>query len=454
MRGRSDRDAPAARRGVGAALAAALLTALAGASPPGAGATPGMAGPDTLSFRIETGAGADYSNELYYEDAFVDTTFLGRRRVDTPEPRYAGMLYTVLGGTYGRRRASWQVQNELSLGDKLRRDALGVVWRDEFAPDWRLVLTPGFEWRHDRSFDRDQSEVRGTFRGRLRRSFADETRAAELGVFADLLRSRGTGSEYLPDRNAVRGSFAVDHLGLLGDEWRLGYSLAARAFPDSASRDHLEHGFEARWRRPFGAGHAVLVEATGRRRQTRRFVPTTRDNYREEALALEGDWRAADRWVLRGRIDGEALQYDVEEPDVYFDYQVARARLALRHERDARWSLAAGPRAERLASRLSPGEEYLEVGGAVEFEWLGRRSLWSVSPSAGWREYDGVAGDALASGVHSSYAFYQLDAFVDQPLPAGMRLRAIVGLRHEAHTDPSQDAASVQLSTQLRWALP
>ncbi len=429
----------------------AILTGLGllGASLASAEHSPG---PDSTAFRFETGASADFTNELYYEDAYVDTTFLGRRLVDTPEPRYAGVLYAIVQGTRGQRRASWQIQNELSLGDKVRRDALGISWRDEFAPDWRLVLSPALEWRHDRSFERDQEEWRGSFRGRLRRSFSEETRAAELGVLADFVRSSGVGSEFLPNRNALKGSVALDHLGLLGDEWRVGYSLASRVFPDSTTRDHLEHAAEARFRRMFGGGHVITVEATGRRRQTRLIVTNSRDNYWEEGAIVEGDWRVSERWGVRTRLDGEALQYDLEEPDVYFDYQVARARLGLRYDRDARWSLTVGPRGERLTAPLSPDEAYREIAGAVEFELLGRRSMWSVAPAVGWRDYDEASDGAPASGLHSSYAFYALDAFVDQPLMDHVRLRALTGLRYESHTDPSQDAASIQLSLQVRWA--
>lgn len=412
-----------------------------------------LPGPDSTSFRFETGASADFTNELYYEDAYVDTTFLGRRLVDTPEPRYAGVLYALVQGTRGQRRASWQIQNELSLGDKVRRDALGISWRDEFAPDWRLVLNPAIEWRHDQSFERDQEEWRGSFRGRLRRSFAEETHAAELGVLADFVRSSGVGSEFLPDRNSLRGSVAIDHLGLLGDEWRVGYSLASRVFPDSTTRDHLEHVGEGRFRRMFGSGHVITVEATARRRQTRLVVTNSRDNYWEEGAMVEGDWRTSDRWGVRARVDGEALQYDLEEPDLYFDYRVGRARAGVRYESDAQWTLTVGPRVERLTAALSPDETYREVAGVVEFERLGGRSLWNIAPAVGRRDYDAASDGAVAAGLHSSYTFYALDAFVDQPLGDHLRLRALTGLRYESHTDPSQDAGSVQLSLQLRWAV-
>ncbi|MEK7824556.1 MAG: hypothetical protein AAB290_05915 [Candidatus Eisenbacteria bacterium] len=411
----------------------------------------GAPGPDTIGVRIETGAGTDITNEQYYEDAFIDTTFLGRHRVNTPETRYAGVLYAVVQGTRGERRAAYQFQNELSIGDKVQRDALSMSWRDDLAPGWRTVLNPSIEWRHDRTFDRDQEEWRGSVRGRLRRSFAEDATTAELGVVGDFVRTSGEGSEFLLDRNAGRASIALDHLGLPGDEWRLGYGLATRVFPDSSVRDHLEHGWQGRWRHAFVAGHALTLETSGLRRQTRRIANNSRDNFWDEFATLEADWRAAARWALRLRLEGEALQYDLQDSTIFFDYQIARARLGLRYESQGHWSLSAGPRGEILASRLNPGEGYREIGGAVEFEVLGSRALWSVTPAAGWRAYDQVPDTGSSVSLHSSYAFYELDAFVDQALLDRLRLRALTSLRYELHTDPSQDAGSLYLSMQLRW---
>ncbi len=84
---------------------------------------------------------------------------------------------------------------------------------------------------------------------------------------------------------------------------------------------------------------------------------------------------------------------------------------------------------------------------------LGGSSLWSLTPAVGWRDYDRAPSDALAAGLHASYVFYQLDAFVDQPLGYRLRLRTLAALRYESHADPSQNAGSIYLSAQLRWAV-
>lgn len=440
------RRAPRRRNGSWAGLAVAWVAC----GGPVLHAAP-LPGPDTSSVRVEVGPGVDLTNEIYYEDALVDTTFLGRRLVDTPEARSAAVLLTVLQGTRGDRSTRYLLQNELSLGDRIQRDVMSLAWRQDVSPSWRISLDPSAEWRRDRSFDRDQQEWRAALRARARRSFADDATALEGGLIADLVRSRGPTSAFLLDRNAARLFVALDRLPLLGDEWRIGYGLATRVFPDSAERDHFEHGWEARWRHPFGDGHAIALETAGQRRVTHDFVSTSRDNFWQETGSLDGDWRAGERWGMRLRVDGEAIQYDLEDSTVFFDYQVLRGRAGVRRHAEGRWSVTAGPRGEILLSRLAPGESYREVGGEVEVEFLGARSWWTVTPAIGWRAYDDSPQAGLPGSLHSSFVFASLDAFVDQPLLRRWRIRGLTSLRYEAHADETQDAASVYLTLQLRW---
>jgi hypothetical protein len=325
-----------------------------------------------------------------------------------------------------------------------------LAWRNELTPDWLLHLNPSLEYRHDRTFDRNREEWRGVMRSRLRRAFMDATTFAELGSRLDLIRTSGQGTEFLLDRNAAEISAALEHAALLGNEWRAGYRLSGRAFPDSSERDHLEHGWDGRVKWALPGGHAVALETNGARRRTFEVAASSRDNYWNEEGAFEVELRTLSRWSVRSRLEGEALQYDVEDSTVFFDYQVARGHLGLRFDGDGRWTVTVGPRAEALFSRLSPGEGYQEISGAVEIQYLGSGAWWSLTPSSGWRDYDEISGAGL-SRLHSSYAFYELSVFGDQAILPDLRLRATTMLRHESHTDSGQDARSFYASIEVRW---
>ena len=406
------------------------------------------AAPDTTGVRFEAGASSDVTNELFYEDAFIDTTFIGRRTLSSPETRYAAAVLGVLAGTRAQGTTSYRLQNELSVGDKLTRNALALDYRSELSPDWRMSLTPTVEYRHDRSFDRDLEQWRANAGLRFRRAFHDAATFAEFGGGAELLRSRGVGADFIPDRQSARVAAALDHFALLGHEWRAGYSLAARAFPDSTVRDHFEHGWQGQYRQEFGGGHSVSLDVDGIRRVTRRPAPTSRDQFWNERIGLEGRVRAGNLLTWIASAEGEALQYDVEDSTLYFDYQVLRGRLGPRLAGSGGWSVAAGPRGELLFSRLSPEETYHEIGGFVELELIGAGAWWNVVPAAGWRAYGQGVGDTV---LHSSYAFYELSVFGEQLLPGGLRLRALGTGRLESHIDSAQDSRSLYFSLDLRY---
>ena len=409
---------------------------------------------DTIGLHAQIGMRADATNESYYEDGFVDTTFLGRRLVDTPEERYAGVLSTILAGTRDARVTRYRLQSEVSIGDRLEREYAGLSWRSILGPDWTWWLDPNGEHRRDRTFGRDLEEWRAALGARARRRLADDLTAAELGVRGELLRASGQGSEFHLDRNAVSFSSALDHLGLVGDEWRVGYRLSSRFFPHSTERDHVEHQWEARWKAVVPGGRWLAFDAAATRRVTVRVVPTSRDNFWVGNAAVEGRGDLDGSWGMGAGIEAEVTHYDLEDSTFFFDYQVARGRLGLRYEPRVQWVVEIGPRAEALFARLNPGEEYREWSGVLDLEFLGRGSWWNATPAAGWREYEDVASAGPGTPpLHSSYAFYGLDLTADQQLPAGLRFKAITALRWEYHVDPAQDARSLYASVELSRAL-
>lgn len=412
-------------------------------------------GPDRRTLRLELGASADITNERFYENE-SDSTFrvLSRKTITAPETRYAGVLFAGLEGTRGRRATRYELDNHLSLGDKVQRGASYLYWRSEPSPRWMFVIAPRLEARHDRTFGRDLSEWRGGATSRLRRSFGSSGNDVELGLAGDLVRAAGSGAEFVPDRDAAAASLAIGHAGAW-DDGRAGVALTARSYPDSAARNHRELGFEARWRHAFEAGHWLALEGGAVRRRTVLPAPTTRDNLDEARIALEGDAHAGLAWSLIGRFEGEGLRFKIPDSTLYFDQTLLRGWLAPRYAPGPLTSLAAGLRVELLRSPIDPAEEYDDLGGAIELESFGHGAWWRLVPEAGRRTYrhEAQRGRFDPVGLHTNYTFIQLDLLADQGLGAGLRLRLLLTGRLERHTDPGDDSRSLYFSLDLRRLL-
>jgi hypothetical protein len=428
-----------------AALEVLALVALALLS--GARRGTAAAGPDTLRLHVEVGASSDYTNELFYEDTFDSTAFTGREQVDSPETRYAGVLFTRLTGTLGRRATGFEVQNELSIGDLLSRDLLLVSLRSAPGPRWTLLALPQAEYRRDRTFGRDLEEWRGSATVRARRALDDGETFAEIGAHGDLLTASGVGAEYILDRTAGAALAAIERAPLFGLQWRLDYAFTGRVFTDSTERNHYEHTLDGQMRFDLPGGRPLIVEAGGDRRTTMEPAITTRDNFWDERAAIDGEIGIGGAWSLKGRIEGDATQYDAPDSTIYFDYQELRARITPRWTRGT-MGIGVGPRLDALFSRLDPTESYREIAALVEFESLGLGAWWNVIPVAGWRDYDEAPEATI--GIHSSYSFAEINLLADQTLPGALRLRAYVNGRLESHVDHSQDARSLYFSLDLR----
>lgn len=406
-------------------------------------------GLDSLRVRFEVGGSADYTNERYYE-TFDDTTFR-RSSVDSPERRHAGVLMARLDGARGGGTTSYQLANELSIGDRLTRSASSLLWRTDASPEDRWSADPRFEYRRDRSLGRNLEEWRASAGLRYRRSLIESFRTLDVGLRGEALRSRGAGAEYVLDRNTGAVAVAFDQLGVSGPEWRLGYRFSARAFPDSTVRDHFEHGWETRLRGDATAAWSWQIETSGERRVTVAIAPTSRDNFWQERADFELE-RRGDVWGFRARLEADAIQYDLQDSTLYFDYQTLRMTLGPRLGGSGAWSAWLAPRGEALFSSWNPGEAYVEAALGLELEALAPGAWWSMTPAAGWRRYDEDPA-AESQGLGSprrSYAFAELAAFGDHHVAGGVRLRAIANARLEKHDDEAQDAVSLYFSVDVR----
>jgi hypothetical protein len=420
-------------------LALGLLVAAPAAAAPAA---------DSLAVHFELGASADASNELFYEQSYTDTTFLGRRLHGTPEARGAGVVAMNLAAA----RGPWHyaLRPEVTIGDAVTRAATSAVVR--FRPDerWRLAFEPRASFTRDRTFDLDRRELLVASTVSARRRFTDDVLDARLG--GDVLQTPGSQDPYLLAHRVGRGVLAWEHDGILGLGWGARYEADLRVFPDSGARDHQEHQLELSARRDFSGGHALSLLAGLSRRVPLRNVPGTLDRFHEGRAELHGTWRWDDAYSVGLNLDGDGYRYDRPDTVVDFDYTVVRAELLLRRDFSGRAWLAAGPRAEFLTAPWNPAERYREWAASLEVEFLDDGRWWLLGPAAGRRGYevseDGSSTDPDA--IHSSYLFAELQVLADQALPGRWRLRLTANGRAEKHDDSSQDARSLYFSLDLR----
>jgi len=420
-------------------------------------ALPPLSAPrDFRTFRLEMGGSTDISNEIYYEDTFDSTAFrlLGRNLVSTPETRVAAVAWAGLDGTRAGGRTRYALENDLSLGDKVQREALDLSWNQRLGGAWSMRLLPRGEYRHDMTFGRDMTEWRGTASARMRRDFASLASGFELGAGGEVWRANGPGSELTLDRNAGVLTAAVDHDGA-ADSWRLGYSLLARTFPDSSDRDHNEQGWEGDWRHQFARGGWLSAQTDGARRRTWNHPMTTRDDLAQAHGAIAGELEMTRHWALGGSLGGEVYRYDHPDSTLFPDEDIYRVDLAAVVRPRPLLSVSAGPYAELLSSPMGPAEEYREIGGAVEFETFPSGSWWRIVPAVGRRFYrlEAERGRFDSPGVHTSFTYVQLDVLADQRLAGRLRLRVLLTARLEAHDDPSEDSRSLYFSLDLRRLL-
>jgi hypothetical protein len=409
---------------------------------------------DTLGLRLEAGPGVDVTNEQFYEDLFDSSIVarrIGRQLVSMPETRSALLVDGTLAGTRDARRARHETHLSVSLGDRLQRGALDAAWRQSLGPWTQLSLLPRFEVRHDRTFGRDLDETRAGILARVRRTLPDDATVLELAGGGDLLRASGQGAEFLLDRNSGTVSGAIGRDAWGGDEWRGGYTFNVRTFPDSVERNHLEHAWEGRWRHGLSPRWALVLDSDGARRSTIERAPTSRDNFWQGRVALELSHEPLGGWGARMRGEGELLHYDIEDTTVFENERTARAEALLRWSAPAgQWTIGVGPRGEVFSIRRDPGEDYREIAGTAELEWLTGHVWWNVTPVAGWRAYRDVRGPDDLPALHSSFAFLELGVFGDQFVAPRTKLRLFGNVRAERHTDASQDARSLYFSCELR----
>lgn len=427
-----------------AVLAAALLLATGSAR-----------GADSLSVRGEVGTAAEVSNEQFYESAIDDTTFLGRRLHDSPESRVAVVAMAELLRSAGSGRWQLRFVPELSTGDEATRLAATATVRVQPRDRLRLALEPRAEYSRDDGFGMRRREWRAALTGRARLLSFDESSALRLAAGSEVVRALAGSDPFVLSGTSARVSAGWARTPLLGSEWDVEYGAVGRVFRDSTSRDQFEHRLAVTWRRNFGIASSLVLAAEADRRVALRDVTSSRDRFLRGETTLSGTFAPALSWEIRPEVSLESLRFDVPDSLLDFDYDVWDARLLLGRTLGTAWRVGMGPRAEWLSAPWNDAESYDELGWTLELERFTAASWWNVAPAFGRRRYAGTVAamtDLLlpATPLHSDFTFVELSAFLDQKLPARMRVRALATLRDERHDDPDQDARSLYFSLDVR----
>jgi hypothetical protein len=409
---------------------------------------------DTSFVRWEAGAASDVTNEQFYEATYDDTTLTGRKLASSPEVRAAAVAALEAAGRIAGGARLW-FREEGTYGDKLKRSYTRFDVSGTPRPGMRLSLAPQLDLRHDRSFGDDRRELEFLPEGRMRITSLARSDVVDVLVGGDWFRSEGATELVTLDRNAGRAWLRWAHAPLTS-RWdsELGYGADLRAFPDSTNRDHLEQHGAVTLRGTLPRAGSVTLDTQVDRRTPIYDTPSTRDHF----WSGHGDGTVfvplherltAELWLM-----ADGYRYDHPDSSVYFDYTLLSVQPSLNWTLARDWGLRLGPRFEDLLAPEVPAERYRQVELAVEAERLHLGDWLSLSPSAGWRQYERSSSTlSLAEpDLHSSYLFVQGEAFGDFGLPGRERLRFSGSARYESHEDPSQDANSLYGSIDIRRA--
>jgi hypothetical protein len=409
---------------------------------------------DSSFIHYELGAASDVTNEQFYEATFDDTTLTGRHLASSPEVRAAVVGAVEGAGRFARGPYAW-FREEATYGDKLKRSYTRFDLSGTPQRGLRLSLSPQLDLRHDRSFGDDRRELEFQPDARMRVTSLGRSNLLDLLVGGDWFRSQGTSELVTLDRNAGRAWLRWSRAPL-ASRWdtELGYGADVRAFPDSTNRDHVEQHGAVTLRGVLPGATSATLDAQVDRRSPIHATPSTRDRF----WSGHGDGTVfvplherltAELWLT---LDGYA--YDEPDTSVYFDYSLVSAQPSLHWSLAHDWAVRVGPRFEQLLAPDVPDERYREYELVLEGEWLHASDWLSLSPTAGWREYERSSSTlSLAEpDLHSSYLFVGGEAFGDLALPGRTRLRFSGSARFESHDDPSQDANSLYFSIDFRRA--
>ncbi|MFN8586325.1 MAG: hypothetical protein U0704_00880 [Candidatus Eisenbacteria bacterium] len=396
---------------------------------------------------------SDVTNELFMQQTYSDTTFLGRHLVGEPEFR-SGMVAS-LDWARALRSGTWSlaVRPDFVVGDKLSQLSITSSLRRPVVDRWSWSLEPTLQGSVDRSFGLDRRALGAVISGRARRELGwAREQALELRASGDFLQLvRQTRGYDLSHRNAMFG-VGFERAGLAPFELRAEERTYVRTFPDSVARDHYEQQLSVSAAQDIGGTQTIAVRLQTNWRTTIYDAPSSRDRFSLFEGQAEWTLHAGLQHTFQVQYEGEATRYAEPDSLLDFDYQVHRTGAKWTWRLGSASSVSAGTRWEWLRAPWNPIERYREGAALLEFERFTLGTWLSIAPALVWRRYEETSsGSGFDLEVtHSHFDGVELFTMLDQAIPGGFRVRSTGMGRMEWHRTSADDSRSLYFSLDVR----
>lgn len=409
--------------------------------------------PDSIRLRWEVGAATDVTNELFMQDAYLDTTFLGRRLTGSPEVR-TGMVASA-NWVRSLRGGDWTVRvaPDVVVGDKLRKGTFATELRKHALDGWSWSLAPEVELLSDESFALERRQIRTSALARGRRAFGwSGDQAVEWRAGGELLDVLSASDAFLLSHRNAQAGVAYEWNSLTSVDFRLDERTHLRTFPDSVARNHLEQQLFASLSRDLAGNQNLSLQLGASWRSTLTSQESSRDRYRNWTGQLDWTLYAGPNYTFSLGADEEWMQFAEPDSLLDFDYAVHRFQGKVRRQWGGAFSAAVGGRGERLQAPWNSLERYWEVASLIELESLTSGAWYVFSPSLLWRRYEvETQGEGFdLQPAHSDFMGLELFLMLEQAIPGGVRIRGTGVGRVEWHRDSADDARSLYFSLDVR----
>ncbi|MBI5170474.1 MAG: hypothetical protein HZA61_13380 [Candidatus Eisenbacteria bacterium] len=387
------------------------------------------------------------------QDAYVDTTFLGRRLTGTPEVRSGVVATANWRRPFGAGDWDLRVSPDLVIGDKLRRGTFSGELRRTGIDGWNWIIAPELELLDDRSFDLERREVRSSLLARTRRGLGwNGENSLEFRAGGEVLDLLSANDAFLLAHRNAQVGITFERTSLTSFDLRVEQRTQVRTFPDSTARNHFEPQLFVSASRDFAGNQSLGMQLGANWRTT--FTPqeSSRDRYLNWTGQLDWTLYAGPNYTFSLGAEEEWMQFASPDSTLDFDYAVHRVQGRARRQWGGTFSAALGGKGEWLQAPWNPLERYWEAATTLEFESLTDGAWYVLTPSVLWRQYEAESkGEGFdLQPAHSDFTGLEIFLMLEQAIPGGVRLRGTGVGRVEWHRDSADDARSLYFSLDVR----